>query len=79
MIYLVTLSLKFSDDKYVGLDIFSSLELDVTKYISSEPMVFKQHKIVIKKMMNDGIKVGYRNVPMYVPDEEIFHLWHSAG
>ena len=35
--------------------------------------------IVLKKMLNDATKVTFRNVPMYVPDEEILHLCGVYG
>ena len=41
--------------------------------------MFKQHKIMIKKMLNDRTKVTFRYVPMYVPDEKIIHLCGIYG
>ena len=58
------LDYKFEVEEYVGVDNLLKSELDYTKYISTEPMVFKEHKIMVKKMLNDGTKVTFRNVLM---------------
>ena len=54
-------------------------EVDSSKYITCEPIVYKDHEITVKKMLNDVTKVTFRNVPMYVPDEEILHLCGVYG
>ena len=65
--------------RYDTKEILMKPEVDVTKYISSEPIIFKEHEIFVKKMLVDMTKVTFKNVPMYVPDEEILHLCGVYG
>ena len=69
----------FYTGRYDTREIMFKSEVDTTKYIITEPMVFKEHEIVTKKMLNDVTKVTFKNVPMYVPDEEIIHLCGIYG
>ena len=81
------LNLQF--EECVGVDFFTGRfdtkeillkpGIDSSKYITSEPIVYKEHEIEVKKMLNDITKVTFRNVPMYVPDEEILHLCGIYG
>ena len=81
------LGIKF--EECVGVDYFTGRYdtkeillkpgVDSTKYITSEPLMFKEHEITVKKMLNDVTKVTFKNVPMYVPDEEILHLCGVYG
>ena len=48
--------------------------MDPTEYITPEPIIFKNHEITVKKILHDVTKVTFKNVPMYVPDEELLHL-----
>ena len=76
-------------DECVGVDFFTGRydtreillkpQVDTSKYITKEPLVYKQHEITIKKMLNGATKVTFKNVPMYVPDEEILHLCGIYG
>ena len=69
----------FYTGRYDTREIVLKPEVDPAKYITSEPIDFKDHEIVIKKMLNDVTKVTFKNVPMYVPDEEILHLCGIYG
>ena len=82
-----TLNIQF--EECVGVDYFTGRydtreillkpEVDATKYITAEPIKFKDHDITVKKMLIDVTKVTFKNVPMYVPDEEILHLCGIYG
>ena len=37
------------------------------------------HEVTLKKMLHDVTKVTFKNVPMYVPDEELLHLCGIYG
>jgi hypothetical protein len=53
--------------------------VDTSNFITTEPITFKSHEIIVRKMLNDVTKVTFKNVPMYVPDEEILHLCGMYG
>ena len=53
--------------------------VDTARYTTSEPYNFKDHEFIVKKMLNDVIRVTFKNVPMYVSDEEILHLCGVYG
>ena len=65
--------------RYDTKEILLKPGVDATKYITMEPIMYKDHEIQVKKMLNDLTKVTFKNVPMYVPDEEILHLCGVYG
>ena len=65
--------------RYDTREIMLKPEVDSSKYINSTPIIYKDHEITVKKMLNDVTKVTFKNVPMYVPDEEILHLCGVYG
>ena len=60
--------------RYDTREVMLKPDVDSSKYITIDPILFKDHEITVKKMLNDVTKVTFKNVPMYVPDEEILHL-----
>ena len=60
--------------RYDTREVMLKPDVDYSKYITIDPILFKDHEITVKKMLNDVTKVTFKNVPMYVPDEEILHL-----
>ena len=69
----------FTSGRYDTKEIALKANVDSSKYITQEPLVFKGHEISVRKMLNDTTKVTFKNVPMYVPDEEILHLCGIYG
>ena len=65
--------------RYDSREIILKPGVDTTKFITTEPIIFKDHEILVKKMLVDMTKVTFKNVPMYVPDEEILHLCGVYG
>ena len=65
--------------RYDTREILLKPGVDTTRYTSNEPYLFNHHEIMVKKMLNDVTRVTFRNVPMYVPDEEILHLCGIYG
>ena len=49
------------------------------KALTTEPLVFKQHKVNISVVTKVATKVTFKNVPISVPDEEILHLCSQYG
>lgn len=55
----------------------ASAKLD--KALTTEPLVFRQHKVNISVITKVATRVTFRNVPISVPDEEILHLCSQYG
>ena len=69
----------FWTGRYDSREIILKPGVDTTKYITTEPIIFKEHEVHVKKMLVGMTKVTFKNVPMYVPDEEILHLCGVYG
>ena len=65
--------------RYDTKEIMLKPGVDTSGYITTAPIIYKEHEITVKKMLNDVTKVTFKNVPMYVPDEEILHLCWIYG
>ena len=82
-----TLGFQFEDcigvDYYTGRydtrEVHLKSNVDPSKYITREPVVFMNHEVTVSKMITDVVKVVFKNVPLYVPDEEILHLCGYYG
>ena len=82
-----TLNVKF--EQCIGVDYFTGRydtreiilkpQVDPSQYITTDPILYKNHEITVKKMLHDVTKVTFKNVPMYVPDEELLHLCGVYG
>ena len=44
-------------------------EIDITPYITPNPILFMEHEITVKKQLSNVTKVLFKNVPLNVPDE----------
>ena len=75
--------LKINESDCIGLDYFfghKEIELkegvDPTPYLHIDiPIKFQDHSITVKKQeTNFATKILFRNVPLNVPDEELFNL-----
>ena len=53
--------------------------VDVTKYLTTTPIIFKEHEIQVKKQLANVTRVTFRNVPFSIPDEELLHLCGTYG
>ena len=69
----------YNTGRYDTKEVILKPHVDSSKYITSEPMEYKNHEITVKKMLHNVTKVTFKNVPMYVPDEEILHLCGIYG
>ena len=54
-------------------------DVDPSKYITKEPVLFMEHEVQVVRKISDTTKVTFKNVPLYVPDEEILHLCGVYG
>ena len=56
-------------------------DTDLTTIVTtaSKPHTFKQHNIYATALSSQVTKVTFKNVPLYVPDEEILHLCLHYG
>ena len=55
----------------------SSTNLD--KILSSEPHIFREHRIMPTRVSSLTTRVHFKNVPISVPDEEILHMCCHYG
>ena len=69
----------YNTGKYDTKEIHLKAEVDSSNYITSQPIMYKSHEITVKKMLHNVTKVTFKNVPMYVPDEELLHLCGIYG
>ena len=69
----------YNTGRYDTKEVILKPQVDSSKYIPSEPLEYKNHEITVKKMLHNVTKVTFKNVPMYVPDEEILHLCGTYG
>ena len=53
--------------------------VDATKYLTTSPLIFKDHEIQVKKQLANVTRVTFRNVPFSIPDEELLHLCSTYG
>ena len=82
-----TLSIQFEDcigvdlntGRYDTREIIMKPGVNTDIYITKEPLIFREHEMSVTKMLNDVTKVIFKNVPMYVPDEELLHLCGVYG
>ena len=69
----------FNTGRYDTREVSLKPQVDSSKYIPTEPIVYKNHEITVRKMLHNVTKVTFKNVPMYVPDEDILHLCGIYG
>ena len=53
--------------------------VDTTKYVTTNPIIFKDHEIQVKKQLANVTRITFRNVPFSIPDEELLHLCSTYG
>ena len=54
-------------------------DIDPSKYLTKESVFFMDHEVRVIRKISDITKVTFKNVPLYVPDEEILHLCGVYG
>ena len=54
-------------------------DVSIDKYVSKDPITFKDHLISTRKQLNNITRVTFKNVPLNVPDEEIINLCLCYG
>ena len=65
--------------RYDTREVHLKANVDPSKYVIREPITFMNHEVTVAKMISDVVKVVFKNVPLYVPDEEILHLCQYYG
>ena len=59
--------------------ILFKLGFDTDKYVSNFPHTYKDYDINISKISNTVKRVSFRNIPSYVPDEELLNICTIYG
>ena len=71
--------MSLSTQRYDTKEINLKPNVNPHKYITKAPIEFKEHLITITQQTIGTIKVTFRNVPLYIPDEEIINLCAVYG
>ena len=66
-------------NRYDTKEIKLKPEVDPSIYLTSLPVQFKDHEIMVSKQTTNITKVTFKNVPLNIPDEEIVNLCQSYG
>ena len=53
--------------------------IDPAPYITSEPIMFHNHEVVVRRQSSKSVEVTFKNVPLCIPDEEIINLCKCYG
>ena len=54
-------------------------KVDVSKYLTSKPFLFRDHEVVVRQQITASTRVVFKNVPFNIPDEEILNLCNCYG
>ena len=73
------LGIDVATGRYDTKELLVKADTDLTNITTSEPHLFKQHHIYATVLSSQVTKVTFKNVPLYVPDEEILHLCCHYG
>ena len=73
------LSFDYNTGRYDSRQIKFKPDVSIDKYVSKDPITFKDHLISTRKQLNNITRVTFRNVPLNVPDEEIINLCLCYG
>ena len=53
--------------------------VDPTPYLTTQPIKFLNHEIVVRRQFSRSVEVSFKNVPLCIPDEEIINLCKCYG
>ena len=53
--------------------------VDPSPYLTSEPIEFKEHEVIVRRQSCKSVEVAFKNVPLCIPDEEIINLCNCYG
>ena len=60
--------------RYDTKEIKLKTQVDASKYITSRPLEFQDHEIIVRKQTSASTRVVFKNVPFSIPNEEIINL-----
>ena len=69
----------YNTGRYDTREIQLKSDIDTTRFLRVEPIVFMEHNITVASLNTRSTKVTFRNVPLNVPDEELLHLAYHYG
>ena len=73
------ISFNFNTGRYDQREVKFKPDIDTSKFIRIEPIIFKDHTVTVRKQRQNIIRVTFKNVPLNVPDEEILTLCAAYG
>ena len=54
-------------------------KVDASKYLTTEPLVFKDHEVKVRKQTTASTRIVFKNIPFNIPDEEVLNLCNCYG
>ena len=65
--------------RYDTKELLVKASTNLDKILSSEPHIYREHRIMPSRVSSLTTKVHFKNVPISVPDEEILHMCCHYG
>jgi hypothetical protein len=69
----------YNTGRYDTRQIKMKPSIDNSAYITSTPIIFKDHSVTVQKQLSNITRVTFKNALLNVPNEEILHLCRSYG
>ena len=73
------LSVALVTSRYDTKEVKLKTEVNGSIYLTSKPIMFKDHEITVSRQTTNVTKVTFKNVPLNIPDEEIINLCECFG
>ena len=66
-------------NRYDTKEVMLKHGVDPTPYLTSEPFIFYDHEVTVRRQSSKSVQVTFKDVPLCIPDEEIINLCRSYG
>ena len=65
--------------RYDSKEVKLKPKVDASKYLTTEPLVFKDHEVKVRKQTTASTRIVFKNIPFNIPDEEVLNLCNCYG
>ena len=66
-------------NRYDTKEVMLKHGVDPTPYLTTEPFIFYDHEVIVRRQSSKSIQVSFKDVPLCIPDEEIINLCKCHG
>ena len=66
-------------NRYDTKEVMLKPGVDPTPYLTTEPIIFHDHEVAVRRQSSKSVQVTFKNVPLCIPDEEIINLCNCYG